>query len=606
MDSKLEQCHLDLVKQHNNKVQTLSDLHGWLAKKQEGEAKFITSCLINDVLSHVVDWNAFLATRKLFEKHGAFIKQHVGEDPLHFIHIRNKLSFIVPISNVGKEEDVVKIKYSFYAWTLWNQTSNKSKMYIPLPAIIQYCTKNDLDIEVFMKHIRKHHTFKYAYIFEDLFEAEKTIQRCLDNAKIVCNIYITQQENPNRKQTSKASSPANVLDDKQQQTIKSMMGNNYAVLQGGAGVGKTTTVSYLIEEIMNQCPQNRIFCLAFTHKAKRCITEKLVKSGVMKDKDPDNSDSGIKISTIHSFIASFKTETIPPCYILIDESSMIDIELLASLCNLLLTNCSKYQIGFVGDMMQLPPIGRGEFYRFLVNKLTNENKANILTKCYRTDKKDLFDAYESVRAGKFPRSSENVKVLSLSSDKEINSHVGKIIYDYCSKDASALKDKVQFIAWQNKDVFKINGWVQSALLKHKKIGPESFRQYYVGDKVIYRGENTPLVTNATIGKVSAVTSKSVTIVWDDQSGTTSTITNDKINTINLAYALTVHSLQGSECENVIIACFEVGKMKHCLDRRFLYTAISRGKESVTVLTTPDIEAFLFEPIKPLPLTGLKV
>jgi len=564
---------VDLIKQNIAQVKHTQDVPSWIAKSSE--PYFLHRCLEIGVFQHIIDWKKFVKGLTAL-KTNPYIKHDNGEDPTKYLVVRDIVASAQPDEEKNKLQNATTKRYSFATWALWNNPSNRSKMYLPVQNIVAYCKFNNLDLEEFYKHVRKHHTAKGVMISVDLHDAEKQIENMLLKSVPMGVIPPTYPE----------------LDVYQNATIKKMLESPFAALQGGAGVGKTTTMAKLITSLVHASPPVIVHCLAFTHKAKRCIMEKLSANGLM---DP----SLIKVSTIHSFIATANAgSTIPACYILIDESSMIDVELLASLAQVIMDKCNKFQIGFSGDMMQLPPIGRGEFYRHLVS--TKGEHVNELHKCYRTDRPDLFEAYQNIRNSEMPNTTNNFKVIYVDNDKEINSHIGKIIHS----NTEGLLSNVQFIAWQNKDVFKINQWVQSALLKNKLIGPEYFHGLYKNDKVIYRGENTKTLTNALIGRVVELGSKSMIIEWED--GQRTPISHDGVKSINLAYALTVHCLQGSECSKAIVACYDVDKMKYCLDKRFLYTGVTRGKEEVIIVTTRNIQDFLNTQIRPPPLTGIQI
>lgn len=561
---------LETIKKHFPSIKTQQDTALWVAKASEPQ--LLTQCLNANVFDHIIDWKKFIKALSSL-KQNPYLKDDKGEDPTQYLKVRDALANIV----FHSLDQTSSKRYSFAAWALWNSPSNKSKMYMPITTIVFYCNKQELDLEEFYKQLRKHPGgAKGVMISADLSEAEARIVTFLEKASSfnICPPKYTD------------------LDDNQNSKIASILTAPYSALQGGAGVGKTTTVGKLILSIVSSPIPVVVHCLAFTHKAKRCILEKLASNGLVEG-------PSLKVSTIHSFIATQRvTENkLPPSFVLIDESSMIDIELLSTLAQTLMDSCPQYQLSFVGDMMQLPPITRGEFFRFLVSN--QGAHLNELKKCYRTDKPDLFDAYEMIRKGELPTSTDNFHVVTVDSDKDINSHIGKLIYKNIH-DIGA----TQFIAWQNKDVFKINQWIQAALLKSNKIGPGQFKGFYYNDKVIYRGENTKTLTNAMIGRVVDASPRSMAIQWDD--GQRTNFTTENAKSIQLAYALTVHCLQGSECSKVIVACYEVGKMISCLDRRFLYTGVSRGKESVVVVTTPDIKSFLKRDVKTAPLTGLRL
>jgi exodeoxyribonuclease V alpha subunit len=242
----------------------------------------------------------------------------------------------------------------------------------------------------------------------------------------------------------------------------------------------------------------------------------------------------------------------------------------------------------VGDNYQLAPIGRGEIFRKYVDK----GGASVLKleKCYRADSQDLFQAYQTVREGLLPSTSANFTV-TLSED--VDDEAMKII-------SSMTKDcEISFIAWQNKDVFKLNKWIQEHRLGLKGIGPQKHKWFYKGDRVIYVGENEGPLTNSLCGVISDITPKGVKVAWE--SGESSLVTN--MQKLTLGYCSTVHKSQGSEYEHVAVICYDVRKMCCCLDRRWLYTAVTRGKQSVRLVAPESLSEFVCRDLRSPTLMG---
>lgn len=164
-------------------------------------------------------------------------------------------------------------------------------------------------------------------------------------------------------------------------------------------------------------------------------------------------------------------------------------------------------------------------------------------------------------------------------------------------------DSHKIICWQNQHIKMINKWVQENLLSAKTIGPKSYKGFYTNDKVIFGGNNEDSnVTNATNGVVVSVSPKELIVEWDTGVQRKYTKTID----LSLSYAITAHKAQGSEYKNVIVACYDIDKMKACIDRRWLYTSATRGKEKVVVLATEKIKSFIEMALKPSPITNLSV
>lgn len=523
----------------------------WLTKACK-EPELFEKCAQAKLLTHVAEYKRF-ADGLAALKENPYLKKEFGEKPEMLHKVRSTLAAKV----LGVQDDLAA-RADFAAWAYFFQHSNR--LYVPAVSLFKYCGEQGIDNTALFACMRKHSGSK-TYTYAELYDAEMTVVQMLREA----------QTHGLRFDPLLGSR----LDPVQIAAVRSVLASPYSAIQGGAGVGKTTTVSDLVGSIRGKV---QVFCLAFTHKAKRCLQGRIVAT------------EDIALSTIHSFVATWgrpESPRLPPrIFVLLDESSMIDIELLGELARVLLRSGAAYQLCFVGDTHQLPPIGRGEFYRHLVE---SRKAVCELKRCYRTDRADLFAAYEAVRAGRTPESSENFTMDIVPTDRDINARMGALI-------SQGLPDGFQIIAWQNKDVWKVNQWVQADLAKRGKVGPEGWRSLLLRDRVIYKGANNEKLTNATTGVVTEVHPRGVTIEWE----TGVSLKHDDAKDIHLSYVNTVHSEQGSEHDVVIVPCYEARKMMCCLDRRWFYTAITRGKMRVIVIATPEIKDFIKAPLRALP------
>jgi hypothetical protein len=550
-----------------------------------------------DVFPHVVDVRKFLKSFDLMRVN-PYEKKEFGEKPEFAYRVRERFAEVLVESlsasleqskrppGPGEAQDTTEVssrlekelgaleerttdvnRLGFAAWTLWQR--HATRLYMPVNMLFAYCYKWRIDTKAFMKVLHRHSTQTTMYTTRDLHECERIVGTFLHTAT---ELGLSARNNPG-------------LDAVQNAAIGTALGSSFSALQGSAGCGKTTTVAHLVNEVASQCD---IICLAFTHKAKRCIRSKL-----------DNNT--VQVSTIHSFVKANKAGSeLDRLFILLDETSMVDLELMADLARTVVACCkSGYQLSFVGDEGQLPPIGRGEFFRQLVG--TRGANVSTLQKCYRVDRPDMFAAYQSVREGVLPRGTPNFEVHIVPDDDAVGATVGRII-------RGSDVERTQFIAWMNRDVKIINDWVQDKLFREGKLGPAKWLTFFLHDRVIYRGENKGALTNAMIGCVVEIKSelghpRGMTVEWEDRSRTTfSKMARD----VFLAYCITAHSSQGSEYERVVVACFDVAKMARSLDRRFFYTAITRAKNHVVVVGTEDLKAYVAREIAAPPVTELSI
>lgn len=362
------------------------------------------------------------------------------------------------------------------------------------------------------------------------------------------------------------------LDATQAEYARGIAAAPFSCLNGRAGTGKTRLVSAIVSALTSK--KLPVICLAPTHRAKKNLANRL----------PEN----VALSTVDAFIKSSqssdkKSAAAPSArFIFVDEASMICLVKLARLARAAMES-SSWQVCMVGDDGQLEPIGRGEMFRTALSR--GSMSRFTLEKCYRAESLDLFDAQSTVRSGAVPGSTASFDVALHDTDRQVEKHVEEMIR---AGDADT-----QFIAWTNKTCDFINrlmqGRVQGNLTK------AGTGQPLPKDRVVYMGRNDVKkgLTNAMVGVVQKPAGQNgIAVEWEG-SGTIECATRD----VALAYCLTVHKAQGSEFERVCVVATSVAAMMRSLDRRWLYTAVSRAKRRCLLVGTADLRDFVSAPIR---------
>ena len=114
--------------------------------------------------------------------------------------------------------------------------------------------------------------------------------------------------------------------------------------------------------------------------------------------------------------------------------------------------------------------------------------------------------------------------------------------------------------------------------KKSLFGNKNF-EFYIGDKVIETSNKNDLgVMNGDIGSVLRKSKESYFFEFD---GEEIEYSFEGIQSLELAYAITVHKSQGSEYDYVIIQCSSAHSFM--LKRNLIYTAITRGKKKVIMV-----------------------
>lgn len=567
-----------------------------------------------------------------------FTPELFGEKPALVFGVRR---FVDEKLRVGAEPGARGMSLEFACWCIW--LSYKTRIYLHSDIIKAFCSKWSIDLHDMIDYVVPHPTTR------GIFTSPKMRSDVAAIVSYFCNAEVHAQ---GRLEALTAS--ASTLDDLQRQVLASCLTTPVSVVVGGAGVGKTTLLAQMVATLSAPLAQERpiqVVCMAFTHKARRCLQSKFVPGGAA------SASAAVSVCTIHSYVSSLRriladllstaagqptaasaaTKTARAAqaahqmqehFFIIDEASMVDLELMAELadaintCKALLPKF-KFQLCIVGDDGQLPPIDRGELFRELCEGAPVDGKVmqrHRLEKCYRTSSVDLFNACNALRAGALTMQSllDSWQVLVVDTEEGIDTALDRIIEERSTCDLAA---GTQYIAWQNKDVRRINTSVQQQMLTEGVVGPAFWRigyqLFYLGDRVVYGGENQAdtNLSNAMTGTVVRIlasaggragSSVGVVVKWDSDDVSESAVRSNSsiLRDIYLAYCMTVHKSQGSEYDVVVVPCYEAQKMMRCLDRRWLYTAATRAKTKAIIICTRDVEEFIKKPLAPTPTSAI--
>ncbi|HSO19332.1 MAG TPA: AAA family ATPase [Desulfosarcina sp.] len=178
------------------------------------------------------------------------------------------------------------------------------------------------------------------------------------------------------------------LSTEQAAAVQGIVGRRFAVLTGGPGVGKTTTTLVLVGLL--QALGERVLLAAPTGRAAQRMTEVI----------------GRESKTIHRLLewqmGRFNKNEANPLdadFLIVDECSMLDISLTASLLKAVPPGC---RVLFIGDVDQLPSVGAGNVLRDII--ASGRVACFRLTRIFRQAAKSLIINYaHQINRGDLPR-----------------------------------------------------------------------------------------------------------------------------------------------------------------------------------------------------------
>lgn len=384
--------------------------------------------------------------------------------------------------------------------------------------------------------------------------------------------------------------------EKQKEAIITAASKGLLILTGGPGTGKTTVVKGIIE-IFERKRMDILLCAPTGRAAKR-MTEV----------------TGREAKTIHRLLEVewdahdkpvFRRNAENPLTagaVIIDEMSMVDVELFASLLDALPIGC---RIILVGDSDQLPSVGPG-------NVLTDMINAGVLpvvclTEIFRQARQSLIvmNAHRII-SGEMPLLGVNDSDFFFMRREDVFTASDTVLQLISKRLPSAYGfspfDDIQILCPSRKGdlgTVNLNRRLQEVLNPKDRTKNElrtsGGRIFREGDRVMQIKNNYDIpwekgseqgegIFNGDIGILKKINYAAgiMKIEFDDR---IADYPSDNLSELELAYAVTVHKSQGSEYPVVIMPVMDCpSKLMY---RNLLYTGVTRAKKILVIVGVED-------------------
>jgi len=367
------------------------------------------------------------------------------------------------------------------------------------------------------------------------------------------------------------------LAESQKKAVMMALQSKFMVITGGPGVGKTTIVNSILKIL--EAKNLRILLAAPTGRAAKRLLE----------------STGLEAKTLHRLLEfdpverGFKRDQTNPleCDLLvIDESSMVDAQLMYSLLKAVPLAAS---VILVGDVNQLPSVGAGQVLSDIIDSQTIP--VVILNEIFRQAKtsKIITNAH-AINNGSMPDLSNDLAgdffFVNAETPEDARQKIIEIVKHRIPKrwkyqpitDVQVLcPANVGGIGAKSLNIELQKALNPSALEKVERFGIT----FATGDKVMQVQNNYDKeVFNGDIGFIKDIQSedKELVISFDERDVV---YDFDELDEVVLAYACSIHKSQGSEYTAVVIPVMVQHFMM--LQRNLIYTGVTRGKKLVIIV-----------------------
>jgi exodeoxyribonuclease V alpha subunit len=366
------------------------------------------------------------------------------------------------------------------------------------------------------------------------------------------------------------------LDDVQAGAVSLAAAHGVSLLTGGPGTGKSRTVAAIVA--LCRKVDTTIALAAPTGRAAKRLEEL----------------AGNNATTVHRLLGArppvqgasasmFERDAGNPIeagLVVVDEASMLDVELAAALVSAM---SDGTHLVIVGDPAQLPSIGPGRVLGDLIDSGTVP--VTELEKLYRqTEGGAIARLAIAVRGGDLVRVDDpthEVVIVPARGSEDAARRVVQLVTDSIPRVFGCEGDQVQVVTPVHKGPAGTQA-LNRALKAMLNPGTGTVRGYDAGDRVVATANHLDAeptgYANGEVGTVLSCGDNSLRVAF---TGGESDISGKALADLLHGWAITVHRAQGSEWEAVVaVMPPEAGNM---LSRPLVYTALTRARRHLSVV-----------------------
>ena len=554
---------------------------------------------------------------RIYQKYGETVYSVLQENPYRLADDISGIGFKIADEiayRIGIHTDSDYRIRSGMMYTLL-QASRDGHVYLPKEELFQkssellgvdssYMEKHLMDLSVDRKLIQKEKNGEILVYPTLYYYLELNTARMLKELDI---LYPEEPEMMNKQILQIEKETETVLDEMQKKAVTEAACHGLFILTGGPGTGKTTTINAIIRYFEGQGAEIRL--AAPTGRAAKRMTEAtgyeaqtihrlLELSGMPEDNDQNAQAVHFERNAENPLEADV---------IIIDEMSMVDIQLMHSLLQAVIAGT---RLILVGDENQLPSVDPGNVLHDIIQ--SQAFPVIELTKIFRqASESDIVVNAHKINRGEqilLNNKSRDFFFLKRYDADIIIRVVIALIQEKLPRYVEAKPFDIQVLTPMRKGLLgveRLNQILQRYLNPPDAAKKERESMHGLlreGDKVMQIRNNYQMeweirgrygipiekgigIFNGDTGILRTINEFAETAEVEFEDGRWAEYSFKQLEELELAYAITIHKSQGSEYPAVVIPILSGPKM--LLNRNLLYTAVTRARKCVTVVGSEE-------------------
>ena len=554
---------------------------------------------------------------RIYQKYGETVYSVLQENPYRLADDISGIGFKIADEiayRIGIHTDSDYRIRSGMMYTLL-QASRDGHVYLPKEELFQkssellgvdssYMEKHLMDLSVDRKLVQKEKDGEILVYPTLYYYLELNTARMLKELDI---LYPEEPEMMNKQILQIEKETETVLDEMQKKAVTEAACHGLFILTGGPGTGKTTTINAIIRYFEGQGAEIRL--AAPTGRAAKRMTEAtgyeaqtihrlLELTGMPEDNDQNAQAVHFERNAENPLEADV---------IIIDEMSMVDIQLMHSLLQAVIAGT---RLILVGDENQLPSVGPGNVLHDIIQ--SQAFPVIELTKIFRqASESDIVVNAHKINRGEqilLNNKSRDFFFLKRYDADIIIRVVIALIQEKLPRYVEAKPFDIQVLTPMRKGLLgveRLNQILQRYLNPPDAAKKERESMHGLlreGDKVMQIRNNYQMeweirgrygipiekgigIFNGDTGILRTLNEFAETVEVEFEDGRWAEYSFKQLEELELAYAITIHKSQGSEYPAVVIPILSGPKM--LLNRNLLYTAVTRARKCVTVVGSEE-------------------